>query len=416
MALQTRSLQESVADTDAWSKALNVGFLNSAPVSEEEKELRRTRLDLRRARGVFDGERCVATYRSFDQRLTVPGGEVAANAVTGVTVTSTHRRRGLLSGLITEDLRAAKERGDLVATLIAAEYGIYGRFGFGPASSAARWRVDTAEAGTDPRWSRPECGGSVAFADASEVLKAGPVVHERFRTGQPGAVSREPLFWERYTGQVTIGPRPAKEPFFVIYRDPAGRPAGLLSFTVEVTWDAGVPDGTASVQDLVADGPHAERALWFFLLSLDWVRYVDSGRRAPDDLLPDLLPMPRAARITEQADFLWMRPLDVPGLLRARHYRAAGRLVFEVSDPLGLASGRFALTATGSGGAAECEPTTQPADLLLDTGTLSALYLGDASAVRLSALGRLTERRAGAAGLADLLLRTSRRPWCPDMF
>ena len=31
-------------------------------------------------------------------------------------------------------------------------------------------------------------------------------------------------------------------------------------------------------------------------------------------------------------------------------------------------------------------------------------------------LSRIEEEQPGAAAEADLLLRTSRRPWCPDMF
>jgi hypothetical protein len=40
----------------------------------------------------------------------------------------------------------------------------------------------------------------------------------------------------------------------------------------------------------------------------------------------------------------------------------------------------------------------------------------DESALRLPALGRLTEHRAEAARTADTLFRTPRRPWCPDVF
>ncbi|GAA1015324.1 hypothetical protein GCM10009564_47430 [Streptomyces thermogriseus] len=36
--------------------------------------------------------------------------------------------------------------------------------------------------------------------------------------------------------------------------------------------------------------------------------------------------------------------------------------------------------------------------------------------MRLAALGRVQEERAGAVRMADALLRTSGRPWCPDMF
>jgi hypothetical protein len=47
---------------------------------------------------------------------------------------------------------------------------------------------------------------------------------------------------------------------------------------------------------------------------------------------------------------------------------------------------------------------------------LATLWLGDESAVRLAALGRVREQQEGAALVADALLRTSRRPWCPDIF
>lgn len=52
--------------------------------------------------------------------------------------------------MMERDLAAAKERGDVVATLIAAEYRIYGRYGFGPATSATQWEIDVTRAGLDP--------------------------------------------------------------------------------------------------------------------------------------------------------------------------------------------------------------------------------------------------------------------------
>jgi predicted acetyltransferase len=88
--------------------------------------------------------------------------------------------------------------------------------------------------------------------------------------------------------------------------------------------------------------------------------------------------------------------------------------VLEVVDEAGMAGGRFLLDATPDG--ASCTPTTRSADLTVGIGDLATLWLGDRSAVRLAALGRLREERAGAARGADALLRTSGRPWCPDMF
>lgn len=148
----------------AWLNALNTGFLR-APESLSEQELkdRSAHIDPPRTLGAFDASRSrtpltpadttqvVATFRSFPQELTVVGGRtVPADAISNVTVSPTHRRRGLLSRMMAHDLTAAKDRGDVVATLIAAEYPIYGRYGFGPATWTTEWTVDVPRTGLDP--------------------------------------------------------------------------------------------------------------------------------------------------------------------------------------------------------------------------------------------------------------------------
>ncbi|MDT0343372.1 GNAT family N-acetyltransferase [Streptomyces litchfieldiae] len=415
MALQTRFVADSPSDTDAWIRAAFTGFLNPPAIPQESLDQRRARQDFSRARGTFDGDRCVATFRSFDQRLTVVGGgTIAANAISGVTVTATHRRRGLLSRMMRDDLAEARERGDVAATLIAAEYPIYGRFGFGPATSFVDWKVNGLRTGLDPRWSLPESEGSLAFVDGAEVRKVGPDLHERFRLGQPGAIDRKALFWERETGEVRFAPDPWEEPFHVLHRDAAGVPQGLVTFTTNDDWEAGMPNNTATVRDLFATSPDAERALWRFLLSVDWVSTVSAVCAAPDSVLPSMLPNRRAAAVARSADFLWLRPLDLPKLLGARTYATEGELVLDVRDPLGLTQGRYLLSAAREGG--EARPTTREPDLTLGTGALGQLYLGEVTAARLLASGELSEDSERAAARADLLFHTGRRPWCPDIF
>lgn len=209
---------------------------------------------------------------------------------------------------------------------------------------------------------------------------------------------------------------PWRDPFFAVYRSAAGEVEGLVSYESDDNWgDANQPLNTVSVNWLIAVTPAAERALWQYLCSIDWIVTVKTGRRAPDDLLPRFLPDPRAARITTQSDWLWVRILDVVRALEARTYEGSGgSLVLEVTDRDGLSAGRYRLDAGPEG--ASCAPTTRDAELVLDVGELAALWLGDESAVRLAALGRVREERAGAASIADALLRTSRRPWCPDIF
>ncbi|MEV5725475.1 GNAT family N-acetyltransferase [Streptomyces pharetrae] len=399
-----------------WLRAVAVGFLRSETITEEEIAARASGVLTDRTVGAFDDGRCVATLRSFPQELTAVGGAVvAANAVTNVTVSATHRRRGLLSRMMARDLAAAKERGDVVATLIAAEYPIYGRYGFGPATTAAEWTVDVPRAGLDPRWSGPADGGRIDLAGGAEVRKLGPELHERVRRAQHGTVNRDARWWRINTGVLRVLPG-WKDPFYAVYRSPAGEVEGMAAYTVDDKWsDAKQPGNTATVQWLVAAEPRAERALWRYLCSIDWVVRVRTGRRSPDDLLPLFLPDPRAARITTQADWMWVRILDVVRALETRGYQGTGELVLEVRDPCGFTGGRY-LLETGADGRGVCTATSREADLTLDVSALGALWLGDESAVRLAAAGRVQETRAGAARLADALLRPSRRPWCPDSF
>ncbi|MDX2544866.1 GNAT family N-acetyltransferase [Streptomyces sp. WI04-05B] len=405
-----------------WTRALQVGFLRSPEVTDAGLEANRGAFRPGRSLGAFDGERCVATFRSFPQELSVGGGAtVPADAVSNVTVSPTHRRRGILTRMMARDLAAAKERGDVVATLIAAEYPIYGRYGFGPATSTSEWTIDVPRAGLDPRWAGPADGGRIDLVDAADVRKLGPELHARLARQQPGAVSRDERWWQLNTGVVRYG-ETWDEPFYAVHRSADGQVDGLVSYESDDKWDGKQPHDTADVNWLIATTPGAERALWQYLCSIDWITKVKTGWRAPDDLLPFFLPDPRAARLTTHADWLWVRLLDVVRALEARPYDgheggAGGRgLVLEVVDEAGFAGGRYRLEVSPQG-VGSCTPgVRESAELTLDVRELAALWLGDESAVRLAALGRVREERAGAARVADALLRTSRRPWCPDIF
>ncbi|MYS22619.1 Predicted acetyltransferase [Streptomyces sp. DvalAA-14] len=418
MSLEIRTLD--TADVADWLQALNAGFHRPpTELDAQEVELRAPSLDFDRTRGVWDGGRCVATFRSLAQELTVPGGAtVAASAVTNVSVTSTHRRRGLAARMMAEDLAAAEERGDAVSILIAAEYPIYGRYGFGPATWVADWRVDVPRAALDRRYAGPDDGGRVDLATPAEVRAAGPELFDRVRLRTPGAIKRLPWWWQRNTGELVFAfEGPWTEPFFAFHRDADGRIDGLACWRIhDRPWLGKLSEVEAGVEQLIAATPAAERALWRFLLSLDWMNRLTSGHRPPDDVLPLLLGDPRAALINTNADFMWLRVLDTPAALSARTYGGGpAALVLDIRDPDGPAGGRF-LLETDASGTAHCAPTSADPDLSLSVGDLGCLYLGDESPVRLAALGRLTEHHAEAARTADTLFRTPRRPWCPDVF
>uniref|UniRef100_A0AAU2JQU7 GNAT family N-acetyltransferase n=1 Tax=Streptomyces sp. NBC_00049 TaxID=2903617 RepID=A0AAU2JQU7_9ACTN len=414
MSADVRPIAES--ELPDWLRTVHTGFLNTAGVTDSDVVQRAKYNILARTQGAFDSDtgRCVATFRSFPQELTVPGGAaVPASAVTNVTVLPTHRRQGILTRMMAAELAAATARGDVLSTLIAAEYPIYGRYGYGPATTISEWEIDVPRTGLDPRLSGPVDGGRIDMADAAEVRRVGPELHDRLRALRHGVVNRDARWWSLATGLEQMSHRPYKGDFHAVYRTAAGEVAGLAVYDADHVWtDAKIPLQTARVKDLVAVTPQAERALWQFLCSIDWVLKVRTGYRAPDDLVPHLLPDPRAARLVTSADFMWVRLLDVVRALSARTYAVPGVLVLEVADAAGLADGRYRLDA----GTGACERTQEAPDLRLDVSALGSLYLGDESAVRLAALGRVVEERPGAAALADAVFRTARRPWCPDVF
>ena len=75
--------------------------------------------------GYRDRGRYVATLATLERTLTVPATDgttrdLTVDALTGVTVAGTHRRRGFLSTMLGASLTAARDRGDALSILVAA--------------------------------------------------------------------------------------------------------------------------------------------------------------------------------------------------------------------------------------------------------------------------------------------------------
>ncbi|EDY53799.1 GNAT family N-acetyltransferase [Streptomyces sviceus] len=84
----------TAAEHPEWLGPVRAGFLREPVVSAAEREARRRQFEPGGFIGAFEGDRCVATFRSFAQEVTAGGGEfVPADAISAVTVTATHRWR-----------------------------------------------------------------------------------------------------------------------------------------------------------------------------------------------------------------------------------------------------------------------------------------------------------------------------------
>lgn len=394
-------------EVDAWAAQLLFGFLMVPPEGIGAYFLGWADLD--RAWAAFDGERVVGTLWSFPTELTLPGpARTTVSALSGVTVAPTHRRQGLLRKMMNEDLSAAKERGEVASILYASEYLIYGRFGYGAAALESSYRVTSAEV----RFRRPTIG-SVEIVDVATLRREGPVVYETFRKGQVGSIERPPHWWDRQLQQVDVPGEEPRKAFQALYRSPAGAVDGYVEYKTKREWDVN-PKGTIELVDLISTTSEAYQALWAYLASIDLTTTITCSDRAPDELLPFLLEDARAVRETLRADSLWLRPLDVPGLLTGRRYAVSDSLVLEVRDGLGFAGGRFRLEGGPEG--ATCISTSEEADLTLPVQALGSLSLGGVPATILQLAGDVDEHSSSAVARAELMFRTSRAPWCATDF
>jgi predicted acetyltransferase len=407
MQIDVRTIVDD--EVAAWCAGVNTGFLN--PAGDVDAEAIRPGLHLDRTWGAFDHDRVAATLRSFPTPITVPGGgELVASAVTAVTTTSTHRRRGLASRLVTAELAASKERGEPVSILIAAEWAIYGRFGYGPGTEHQDVTVDAAAA----RFQRRPAG-SVEYVDRDAARSLAPEVFERHRRARPGEITRTKRHWDANFGILRMPSRPERKPaFHVVARDPAGTPVGVARYDYEERWALRQPKGEVTGSLFLTAGPAGDALLWYHLISLDLVASVRVSDRPADELLPWLLVDARHAHPSDRCDFLWLRPLDVPAMLTARCYPVAGRVVLEVVDDAGLAGGRFALEAGPQG--ASCTPTRAPADVTLGVSALGSIYLGGFALRTLAAAGLVDEGTPGGLARADALFRAPVTPWCSTWF
>jgi predicted acetyltransferase len=406
MGVEVRTI--TADEHEAWTDAMMRGFLMEPRPGLAE--LHRPNQDLSRAWAAFDGPSIVGTLRSFASQVTVPGGAIVPSAaLTNVTMRPTHRRQGIMRRMIEPDLAAARERGEPVGMLIAAEYPIYSRFGYGPSADHASYTVDARTA----RFT-VDAPGTVEIVDGPTLRREAPALYERFRRTTPGAIERNEHWWDVNLQIVTVpGDKPWKG-FNALYRNERGEPEGYVRYHTDGQWDARRPNVTLTVDELLSVTSAAYARLWRYCCEVDWVATVEAGDRRADEVLPWFVEDARHVVQKWRADFLWLRVLDPAVALGARRYLAPGRVVLEVVDPLGLAGGRFAVDGDPDGASASA--TDASAGLTVPVDALGAAYLGGTTFRTLATAGRIDVHEDGALAVADAMFRGEATPWCTTWF
>ncbi len=338
------------------------------------------------------GHRPVGTFTSFDGSFNTGAELVPAWLITDVTVSAAHRRRGLLSRLMRDDLAAAAASDAVVAAMTVTEGGIYGRFGFNPAIWATRAEVDVR---------RPLAFVSEAERDAAlvEPVEISDLVAEHFagyHARTRGSLTR-PAFWNHLLrGDMRREGGPGRDEYVraAVTLDADGKPDGHVIYRPE----SDAQGRRVRVLDLIGRSRQAHLALWQFLGTIDLVDTVVANLAVQDPLrwaVADL----RQVKLSEVYDQLWLRVLDTPAALAARPWFGDGEVTVTVTDRLDIAAGTWTVSARD--GRAEVAPGGKT-QVALDVSALSALYAGGTTVDALAGAGRISGSEEDVALFADL--------------
>jgi predicted acetyltransferase len=357
-----------------------------------------------------DGGTLVAQGGAFEFQMTVPGGSVPTAGVTWIGVLPTHRRRGILTGMMAHIHEMAHRGGEPLAALWAAESLIYPRFGYGLAAPDQEFEIARGQT----EWARPaEATGAVRLIEATDAPATFAPVYDRELRRRPGMVPRNPQWWKvRLLDNKKR--RAGSSPLFHVIHEGASGVDGYVAYRVKHDWSTPLSGGLVKVVELVANSDDAYRALWSYCFNIDLTARIQARHRPMDDPLAWMLADFRQLEV-RRLDALWIRLVDVDAALAGRRYSAADAVVFEVSDgQCPWNAGRHLLEGGPDG--ATCAPTDAAPDLRLDVRDLGATYLGGVEFGLLAAAGRVEECRPGAVARVDAMFRWRPLPWCPSVF
>jgi predicted acetyltransferase len=339
---------------------------------------------------VCDDAEIIGIARYLDFEMTVPGGAVLPTAgLSAVGVAPTHRRRGVLRAMYDELHERITRAGYPMAALTASEGGIYGRFGYGPATIERSLSVQRRFAHFHP--DTPDVGG-VRLVDPGDHRGQLGEIYDRWRHRTPGGLARPAVLWEDLLADHDTVRHGGTAWFALLHAD------GYALYRVRHGETM-----VARVEELTAVTPEAHAALWRALLGLDLMEQVQIDTYQADPL-PYLLVDSRQVRTTSQVDSLWLRIMDVAAALEARRYRADLSVVLEIGDDFRSDGGRFAVDVRD--GVARCARTDAPADLEFGLDVLGSIYLGVHSVLELAAANRIRCPDRQVLMQADLAFRS----------
>ena len=381
-------------------------FGRSAPNTDKTERLTRV-LPAERVYAAWEGGRAIGGLGAFPFQLTVPGGRVPAAGVTVAGVLPTHRRRGVLRAMMRALLDACHERGEPVAYLWATEDTIYGRFGFGLASFTAEIDLPRERSAFYAPFA---ASGRVQIVPPGAAEESLAPIYERVAVGTPGMFARSSTWWQSRTLADPEWRRGTNGDLQCAVLENEGRPTAYALYRMNPAFERGLQTGSVAVIEAMAESPEATRAIWRYLLDIDWMARVKAWLLPLDHPLLLLLAEPRRLGFSLR-DGVWVRLLDIGTAMAARSYQPRGSVVIGVIDefyPSNAGCWRV--------GAERVERTDEAPDLRCDVSALGSVYLGGFTWTQLARALRVQELRPGAVAQADAIFTVTGVPWCPEVF
>ncbi|OBE96248.1 GNAT family N-acetyltransferase [Mycobacterium sp. 852002-10029_SCH5224772] len=399
MATEIRVLDSEDALTAA-ANVFRTAMVGFPPLSGLAPGQITTLLERGRTVGAFADGQLVGTADAVTSRLTLPGPAIVGHAaVTHIGVLPWFTRQGIATELIRHQLRDFAARGEVVTTLRASEATIYGRYGYGVASSSQSVEVRTARAEL-----RREVGtgGPVRLLDIAQAWDVLSRIYAENRPRRPGTIDRPQVWWQG----VRLRTESASGPAYVAVHGEAGSESGFARYRPIDTEQWFVSDQrTIVVEDFFAPTTEAYLGLLRFLLGLDLVDRVVFWMLPLDDPLPWLITDRRAVRVTAVHDETWLRIIDAEAALAARGYVGDGAVTIAVNDPL-LPTNSASFAIAGDGAAV----TDRRPDLEVEVDGLAAVLLGGTTWRELAVAGLVRTDDPAALVVADRLFAVPEAP------
>jgi predicted acetyltransferase len=365
---------------------------------------------------LFVGEergRAVAALQIHPFRQFIGGVPLPMAGIGTVTVAPTHRRRRLAAELMTNALRVARDRGDVVSALYPFRTEFYARLGYGQADLAHQYQIAPDMLRDAPERLRVELlDDDVA---RSEALR----LYQHWAPTQTGQLQRGERLWQQLCtedARVVVG-----------YRGDDGALEGYALVTYLV--DSSVAKRTLEVDEIVWLTPAARRGLYAWLASMSdqWREVVLRAlpaQRLGDWIREPRLPFGRSAptwRLWAPGATLMYgtmsRIVDMHGAWTQRRVDAGASLAFgiEVDDEqIDDNRGRWRLELDGGRVAIRRDAGTD-VTLRLNISTLSRLYIGALSPLAALEAGLLECDRPDALQPIGAALALP-EPWTFDRF